>query len=118
LGRRASRTVGWGKLLVYLPPLGRPAASLGEVPEFLEALYDSGAVYRFDWGRWHMEAERMFEDPAAVGAVAEETLRKLLTFHARKHRFSEGHLDWMVESLRRLRVDGGPGGTVRGGATR
>ena len=100
--------VDWGKLLAYLPPLERPASSPGKVPGFLEALYDSGAVHQFDWASWHGEAERLFEDPATLAAADEETLRKLLTFHARKDRFSEGHLDRMIETghvaaiLRRL----------------
>ncbi len=91
-------TVDWEKVLEYLPPLERRPSSLGEVPGLLEALYDSGAVYRFDWGSWHGEAERLFEDAGALGAADEETLRKLLTFHARKDRFSEGHLDRMIET--------------------
>ncbi len=42
----------------------------------------------FDWVRWRAEVS----DPTALGGADVLTLRKLLTFHVRADRFSEGHL--------------------------
>lgn len=42
----------------------------------------------FDWVRWRAKVS----DPTALGGADLLTLRKLLTFHVRADRFSEGHL--------------------------
>jgi len=79
------------------------------VTEFVEALYEKGWVEPFDWGAWQDTAARYVESPAMVAQADVETIRKLLTTHARQDRFCEGHLVAMIESghiaacLRRLR---------------
>lgn len=65
------------KNLAYGPGAGP------ETSRFNETLYTIGAIYPFDWSKWHHEAERLFHDRAALGSADEVTLRKLLTYHAR-----------------------------------
>ena len=130
-------TVDWDRILAFLPIFERPGfvfarerTSPGyamsnpetgfrteipyyewapEVREFHQALYDAGVIYPFDWGEWHREAERLVNDRAALASVDEVSLRKLLTFHARKERCAEGHFIEMLKSwhvtaiLRRLK---------------
>ncbi len=80
-----------------------------EAGEFLDTLYEIGALLVFDWGEWNEEAERLFNDPASLASADEVTLRKLLHFHARKDHFSESHFAEMLNSghingiLRRLK---------------
>ena len=59
---------------------------------FFNALYDRGIVYSFDWGAWQEEGIQLYEDPVALSRADAPTLRKLLTLHARKDHFAEGHL--------------------------
>jgi hypothetical protein len=79
------------------------------VNEFVEALYENGWVEPFDWGAWQDTAARYVESPDMVAQADVDTIRKLLTTHARNDRFCEGHLIAMIESghiaacLRRLR---------------
>jgi len=63
-----------------------------EVLNFVQDLYDNNIIYSFDWPAWQEEAERLHNDPEALASADLETLRKLLTVHVRKDRFSEGHL--------------------------
>ena len=95
----------WGRLLAYLPTFERPdyrfangRAWSAEVMEFQQALHDIGLFFNFDWGAWHGQAERFFEDPEAVAGADEATLRRLLTLHVRKERFAENHLLEMLRS--------------------
>ncbi len=79
------------------------------VTEFVEALYENGWVEPFDWGAWQDTAARYVESPDMVAQADLGTIRMLLTTHARKDRFCEGHLAAMIECghiaacLRRLR---------------
>ena len=89
----------WDRLLAYLPTFERPdydftggRAWSAEAMEFAWALYDTGLVFDFDWGAWHGEAERFFDDPEAVAGADESILRRLLTLHSRRERFDEDHL--------------------------
>ena len=58
----------------------------------------------FDWSRWRAEVS----DPTAVGGADLLARRKLLTFHVRADRFSEGHRisvferGYIIAILRRL----------------
>ena len=63
-----------------------------EVLNFIQDLYDNNIIYSFDWPAWQDEAENLYNDPEALASADLETLRKLLTAHVRKDRFSEGHL--------------------------
>jgi hypothetical protein len=75
---------------------------------FVQALYENGWVESFDWGAWQDTAARYAESSELVAQADVDTIRKLLTTHARKDRFCEGHLVAMIESghiatcLRRL----------------
>lgn len=110
---RRGQTMDWTRLLSLLPAFEQTDTVSGEqvsgeYMRFMEALYQSGALYIFEWSRLHEEAERLFENPRALKEAEEPTLRQLLTFHARKDRFAEGHFDEILESghitaiLRRL----------------
>lgn len=113
-------TIDWDRLLAFLPTFHRPGYEFSreengyyelssEAGEFIETLYEIGALLVFDWGEWHEEAERLFHDPVALANADEVTLRKLLHFHARKDHFAEDHLAEMFNSghmsdiLRRIR---------------
>jgi len=55
---------------------------------FVRALSGQAIMVVFDWARWRAEVS----DPTALGGADLLTLRKLLTFHVRADRFSQGHL--------------------------
>ncbi len=57
----------------------------------MKELYDAHIIYSFDWPKWQKEAEKLYNDPAALRAATLSDLRKLLTVHARKDRFCDGH---------------------------
>ncbi|MGE3076492.1 MAG: DUF6508 domain-containing protein [Dehalococcoidia bacterium] len=79
-----------------------------EILAFMRACGENGWIEVFDWGAWQPEALRYHESPDRLGGASVEDIRKLLTLHIRKDRFSEGHFAAMVESghiaaiLRRL----------------
>jgi len=81
-----------------------------EVARFHQCLYDNNWIFSFDWPKWQDEAERLFDSPELLEKADLETIRKLLTLHARKERFCEGHLSGIFKEghltniLRRLRV--------------
>jgi len=80
-----------------------------KVLDFEKALYEENIIYIFDWVSWQPEAEKYFRDTELLKDADLDTLRKLLTLHARKERFCSGHLAQMIESghvlniLRRLK---------------
>ncbi len=59
---------------------------------FIEDLYRLGFVANFDWPDWQREAEALQNDPARLRSADLTDLVKLLTVHARKDRFCDGHL--------------------------
>jgi len=63
-----------------------------EVLNFVQDLYDNNIIYSFDWPEWQDEAEKLYSNPDAMASADLDVLRKLLTVHVRKDRFSEGHL--------------------------
>ena len=101
-----------GRLLTFLPLFEQPGYSYGEwrsppgqfayfaanedVGRFIQVLYEDGWIEPFDWARWQPRAEALYRDPAAIARARLSTLRKLLTLHARKDRFCEGHLASML----------------------
>jgi hypothetical protein len=92
-------------------PAGQmPFANLSpEVRRFVQALYDHGWIPDFDWSAWQEEAESYVNFPDKIRNADISTLQKLLTTHARKDRFCEGHLLEMLMAghitliLRRLK---------------
>jgi hypothetical protein len=112
-------------VLRFLPLFEQPGAVFGawhspegampyysmsrEAMDFVQALYDEGIVYPFDWKSWQGEAEKYVSDPEALKEADLLVLRKLLTTHVRKDRFVEVHLASMLASghitaiLRRLK---------------
>lgn len=108
-------TVDWDKILTFLPSFERPGffpkgcLYLPEVYDFHQRLYESGALFPFDWDFWFPEFRRLFEDPDAVAAADEATLRKILFVHVRTERHNGVHLHEIVETghvtaiLRRLK---------------
>ena len=79
-----------------------------EMNALVQALYDNGWIYDFDWPAWGATAERYVERPALLRDADLATIRKLFTTHVRADRFTEGHLAAMarcghlVALLRRL----------------
>ena len=90
---------------------------------FVQALYDHQWVDgEFNWGDWQDEAQTWL-DPARVAMADVRTIQQLLTTHARKDRFCEGHLEAMVRCghlpalLRRLAELRGGSAAARFGGT-
>jgi hypothetical protein len=66
------------------------------IEEFREALYTFGFVRDFDWGVWQEYAKQLYEQPERLKKARMLTCVKLLTTHARKDRFCDGHFAAMV----------------------
>jgi hypothetical protein len=88
-----------------------PFASLSsEARAFLQSIYDHKWIFQFEWSDWQPEAESYFADPSRLDHADLATIRRLLTLHARKDRFCDGHLLSMFEGghitaiLKRLRA--------------
>lgn len=69
-----------------------------EVLNFIRACGKNGWLRVYNWPEWQPSAIRLYEDPRLLAGADLDTLRKLLTLHIRKDRFSEGHLAAMVEA--------------------
>jgi hypothetical protein len=67
------------------------------VLEFVQACGENGWIEQFDWPAWQPEAFKYYEKPERLAGADVDTIRKLITLHIRKDRFSEGHLAAMVE---------------------
>ena len=106
-------SVDWAAVLAFLPGFDRPNLRAGEwrgegfgafyayreeVERFVETLYSARVVYEFDWPAWQKKAERYVVVPSALRTARLATLRRLLTLHARKDRFCEGHFAAVLES--------------------
>jgi hypothetical protein len=72
--------------------------AMDQFSEFYKALYENNFVYSFDWSIIQKDAESYFEQPELLHTADLETIRKLLTFHARKDRFYDGHFQDMIKS--------------------
>ena len=66
------------------------------IERFRDALYTFGFVRDFDWGVWQKYAKELYERPERLKKARMLTCVKLLTTHARKDRFCDGHLAAMV----------------------
>jgi hypothetical protein len=108
--------VDWPRVLAFLPRLvdvrlqRRPWTLGGSdlvgylfddplLDAFVEALYESGVVYPFDWAGWVTQLS--FDaplNPTTIERANLGDLRRLLTAHARQDRFSDGHLGEMIEN--------------------
>lgn len=77
--------------------------------ELRRALYDANLIQSFDWSAWQEVAEGYFETPERLATADLGVIVRLLTLHARKDRFCDGHLGSMCDCghlqaiLRRLR---------------
>lgn len=99
------RNLDWGRLVAYLPTFERPGYEFArgsswsaEALDFQQTLHDTALIFDFDWGAWHGQAEKFFDDPEAVAGADEATLRRLLTLHVRREHFDEDHLLDMLRS--------------------
>lgn len=70
----------------------------GKVLEFIKALYDNRWVVNFDWVGWQAAARRYGEYPELIALAGVDEVRRMLTFHARKDRFCDGHLAVTITS--------------------
>jgi len=68
------------------------------IREFLGALYEHGFVRDFDWVAWQWRAVRFVDDPKLLEKARLITCIKLLTLHARKERFVDGHFASMTQA--------------------
>jgi hypothetical protein len=68
-----------------------------EARRFIQAVYDHGWVVPFNWPAWQHNAVRYYESPESLKTADIDTIRKLLTTHARKEQFCLGHLNAMFE---------------------
>ncbi len=69
-----------------------------ELIEFHRACGRNGWIEVFEWPAWQSVALNYYENPGALDTAGVDDIRKLLTLHIRKDRFSEGHLATMVEN--------------------
>jgi len=65
--------------------------------DFVQAIEDANWCVPFDWKSWQDEALRYVEHPDLLTTADADVLTRLLTFHVRKDRLSEGHLAGMAE---------------------
>jgi hypothetical protein len=68
------------------------------VEEFLQALYRHKFIRNYDWGKWTPQAEAIYKDQRRLDRATMTTCLKLLTLHARRDRFVEGHFAAMLTS--------------------
>jgi len=68
-----------------------------EIDNLMSDLYDNGFIESFDWSSWQDTASLYVEEPKRLAEADLDTLKKLLTTHARKDRFCEGHFSAMVK---------------------
>jgi len=87
------------QLLQFLPVFttGSEAERDEQIGAFLSCLYSTRTLADFDWAAWQPTAQRLL-DPDAIASASLLDLRRLLTLHARKDRFCEGHLSEMAAS--------------------
>jgi hypothetical protein len=68
------------------------------VSEFISALYEHGFVRDFDWIAWQSDAECLHAKPELLQSASLCTCVKLLTLHARREHFVDGHFSSMVRT--------------------
>jgi hypothetical protein len=61
-------------------------------------LYENGFVRSFNWVKWQRDAIAYYEHPERLEKARIITCVKLLTLHARKDHFVDGHFAAMVSS--------------------
>lgn len=66
------------------------------VEQFLYALYRNGFVQDYDWGKFIGRAVEIYDHPEKLRRVSLRTCVKLLTLHARRERFFDGHFAAMM----------------------
>jgi hypothetical protein len=105
-------------ILEYLPIFEDPSFCAWKVKDyqynskvdsFMRDLHDHGITFPFDWLSWQDEAVRLHKNRDLISKTDLLSLRKLLTTHLRKDRYSGGHFAQMVQAghitaiLRRLK---------------
>lgn len=68
------------------------------VEEFQQALYRHRFIRDYDWGKWTPQAKAIYNDQKRLGRASMTSCLKLLTLHARKDRFVDGHFAAMLTS--------------------
>lgn len=64
--------------------------------QFIEAIYDNGFIYPFDWVNWEEGMNFIKQEQKNHEEKDLMFLIQLLTVHIRKDRFNEGWLDQML----------------------
>jgi hypothetical protein len=65
---------------------------------FIEALYEHSIIRDFDWLAWQSRAARFCRQPKLLNSARLQTCIKLLTLHARREHFVDGHFASMVQA--------------------
>lgn len=68
------------------------------VSEFIKTLYGCGFVRDYGWSAWQRQALRFYKHPDLLKTSRLKTCVKLLTLHARKEHFVDGHFASMVQA--------------------
>lgn len=85
-----------------------------ETSEFILTLSENKMIVEYDWPHWREQAAKYEQDEALLANAGLNDLRKLLTYHLRHDRFSEGwllavlqsgHVTAILERLARLEPD-------------
>src|ERR1700678_654598 len=68
------------------------------VEEFQQALYRHRFIRDYDWVKWTPQAKAIYNDQKRLDRASMTSCLKLLTLHARKDRFVDGHFAAMLTS--------------------
>ena len=84
------------------------ACSDSSLAQWIEVLYETGFILRFDWPQWIAEADCYSQNPERIANADLDDLRRLMTVYVSRDRFAPGYLHTKIETgiisliLRRL----------------
>ena len=86
------------KLLTFLPKIQAQSCDRATLQAFVNALYETHFVFRFDWPQWIAEADRYSQNPDLLAHAELLTLRKLMTVYISREHFAPGYLKQQLET--------------------
>jgi hypothetical protein len=69
-----------------------------EAIQFIQDLHNNGFIVNYEWPDWHEQAVKYENNESMLQSAELDELRKLLTYHVRKDRFSGGHLRYVFKT--------------------
>ncbi len=69
-----------------------PAELSNILQAFIQTLYQTQFIFRFDWPQWIFEAQAITQQPERIAELDLLTLRQLMTVYVRTHQFDDGYL--------------------------